>query len=336
MAAVFIFYKKKNIMKTLPLESAHYLYWLQSYEQWLQIIGYSESAIKNWPANVRELLHFLESRHIHHITLIDNQHINQFIGHVKQRMNTARDGALSSSSINTIINAVNSFSSYLNSTGKLILDYTIERAEEDVKMPTVLCIQEIKSMYDVTFLPQRENSLAMGQRDRVIIAIFYGCGLRKMEGTLLNLDDIDLNKKLLFVRKGKGGKQRYVPIASKHAEDIKSYITEGREWFLHAHYARDYTSKHTKRKKASDDGAFFLSQQGGRLTEFYPRLEYLKEKAGIEKQFSLHSLRHSIATHLLQSGMPIEEIARFLGHSTIDSTQIYTHLTITINHNPDG
>jgi integrase/recombinase XerD len=62
----------------------------------------------------------------------------------------------------------------------------------------------------------------MGQRDRALIAVFYGCGLRKMEGTRLNLDDIDLNKKLLFVRNGKGGKQRYVPIASKHAEDIRS------------------------------------------------------------------------------------------------------------------
>jgi len=323
-------------MKNLPLQSAHYLYWLHSYEQWLQIIGYSESAIRNWPVNVRELLHFLESNHVHHITLIENQHINQFIGHVKIRMNTTRDGALSSSSINIIINAVNSFTRYLNTTGNLLLDYTAERAEDDVKMPTVLSIQEIKSLYDATFLPHRENSIAIGQRDRAIIAVFYGCGLRKMEGTRLNLDDIDLNKKLLFVRNGKGGKQRYVPIANKHVEDIRSYIMEGREWFLHKHYARDYTRKHAKRKHASDDGAFFISQTGNRLTEFYPRLSYLKEKADIEKQFGLHSLRHSIATHLLLSGMSIDEISCFLGHSSLDSTQIYTHLTITITHTPDG
>lgn len=157
-----------------------------------------------------------------------------------------------------------------------------------------------------------------------------------MEGTQLNLDDIDLNRKLIFVRRGKGGKQRYVPVASKHADDIRSYIIEGREWFLYHHHSPRYTSKYAKRKQASDDGAFFISQKGCRLTEFYKRLEYLKEKAGIEKQFGLHSLRHSIATHLLQSGMPIEEIARFLGHSTIDSTQIYTHLTNDINFKPDG
>lgn len=323
-------------MKALPLQSNHYLYWLQSYEQWLQIIGYSESAVRNWPVHVRELLHYLENRHIQHITLIDNPHINQFIGHIKNRSNTMREGALSSSSINTIINAVNSFTRYLNTTGKLLLDYTVERAEEDISAPTILTIQEIKRLYDATFLPHRNNSVAIGQRDRAIIAIFYGCGLRKMEGTALNLDDIDLNKKLVFVRRGKGGKQRYVPIASKHAEDIRSYITEGREWFLHEHYARDYNRKYAKRKQVPDDGAFFTSQRGNRMTDFYKRLEYLKEKAGIEKQFGLHSLRHSIATHLLQSGMPIEEIARFLGHSSLDSTQIYTHLTNDLNHEPDG
>jgi integrase/recombinase XerD len=323
-------------MKALSIQSAHYLYWLKSYEQWLQIIGYAEPTINNWPVHVRELLHYLENRHIHHITLVDNHHINEFIGYVKHRSNTARDGALSSSSINTIINAVNSFIRYLNTTGKYVLDYTVERAEEDIKIPVILTIQVIKRLYDATFYPSRENSLAMGQRDRVIIAIFYGCGLRKMEGTLLNLDDIDLNKKLVFVRKGKGGKQRYVPIASKHAEDIRSYITEGREWFLHEHYARDYTRKYAKRKQASDDEAFFISQRGCRMIDFYKLLDCLKERAGIDKPFGLHSLRHSIATHLLQSGMPIEEIARLLGHSTIDSTQIYTHLTNDLNIKPDG
>ncbi len=323
-------------MKTLPLQSAHYLYWLKSYEQWLQIIGYAEPTIKNWPVHVRELLHYLERRHIHHITLVENHHINEFIGYIKHRSNSKAPGALSSSSINTIINAVNSFTRYLNTTGKYVLDYTVERAEEDIKIPVVLTIQDIKRLYDATFFPRRENSLAMGQRDRAIIAIFYGCGLRKMEGTQLNLHDIDLNRRLLFVRKGKGGKQRYVPIASKHAEDIRSYITEGREWFLHEHYARDYTRKYAKRKEVSDEDAFFISQRGCRMIDFYKRLDYLKERAAIDKPFGLHSLRHSIATHLLQSGMVIEEIGRFLGHSTLDSTQIYTHLTNDLNIKPDG
>jgi integrase/recombinase XerD len=313
-------------MKTLPLQSSHYQYLQQSFTQWLQVIGYAEPTVNHWPAHVRELLHFLEGRHLHNITLVNSNHLNDFIDHIKCRSNASKPGALSSSSINTIINAVNSFAKYLNSTGKYVLDYTPERAEDDVAAPVILTIEEIKQLYEVTFLPHRENSIAMGQRDRVIIAIFYGCGLRRMEGIQLNLTDINLNKGLLFVRKAKGGKQRYVPIAAKHVEDIKSYIAEGREWFLYHHYAPKYTGKYAKRKKALDDEALFIGQHGERMKRFYQRLSYLKEKAGIEKQFGLHSLRHSIATHLLNSGMELEEIARFLGHSSLDSTQIYTHL----------
>lgn len=313
-------------MKTLLLQSSHYLYLEKSYQEWLQTIGYADPTVNNWPSHVHELLYYLEGRGIHHITLVNAHHINDFVFHVKYRSNTARPGALSSSSINTIINAVNSFAKYLNSTGKYVLDLTLERVEDDTPVPVVLTVQEIKQLYEATFQPSRENPVAMGQRDRAIIAIFYGCGLRKMEGTLLDISDIDLNKNLLLVRKGKGNKQRYVPIASKHAEDIRQYLQEGRDWFLYEHYAKRYTDKYPKRKEASDQEAFFIGQHGERMMKFYQRLAHLKEMAGIEKSFGLHTLRHSIATHLSMSGMEIEEISRFLGHATLDSTQIYVHL----------
>ncbi len=313
-------------MKTLPLHSAHYQYLETAYCQWLQIIGYADPTVNKWPVHVRELLHYLESRHIHHITVVTATHVQDFIRYIKYRSNHSRPGALSSSSINTIINAVSSFARYLNSTGQYMLDITPIRAEADAAMPVVLTVEEIKQLYEASFLPQRENSLAMGQRDRAIIAVFYGCGLRRQEGIALNLTDIDLGKGLLFVSKGKGGKQRYVPVAARHLEDLRSYITTGREWFVYEHYARDYTNKFAQRKKQADDDALFIGQNGQRMKSFYKRLHCLAEKAGMDKRFGLHTLRHSIATHLLQSGMPIEEIARFLGHASLDSTQLYTHL----------
>jgi integrase/recombinase XerD len=171
----------------------------------------------------------------------------------------------------------------------------------------------------------------MGQRDRAIIAIFYGCGLRRSEGKNLNITDIDLQKQLLFVRKGKGNKQRYVPIAAKHLQDIKDYLQEGREWFLMNNDANEtwQSKRHgvpLVKKINADDTAFFVSQQSVRMREFYQRLEQMKTRAKLEKNLTLHGLRHSIATHLLQSGMDIEEIAKFLGHSSLASTQIYTHI----------
>jgi integrase/recombinase XerD len=314
-------------MKSLSIKSQQYNYLLKSYQEYLQTLGYATGTAESWPIHVREFLHYIESNGITSILNIDSSHITSFIKHIKQRKNKTKDGALSSSSINKIINAVNVFIKFLNSTGKYMVESTAQRAEDNIGERIILSIAEIKQLYEATFLPHRHNTIAIGQRDRAIIAIFYGCGLRRSEGKNLNITDIDVQKQLLFVRKGKGNKQRYVPIATKHLQDIKDYLQEGREWFLQEHYttAKWFTMQQNKKGNA-DDAAFFVSQHGIRMQEFYQRLAQMKKRAMIEKNVTLHGLRHSIATHLLQSGMDIEAIAKFLGHSSLASTQIYTHI----------
>ena len=319
-------------MLSLQIKSPQYNYLLKSYREYLQILGYANPTVQSWPVHVREFLHYIETKGITNILSIETSHINNFIHHIKQRTNRRNKGtALSSSSINKIINAVNVFIKFLNSTGKYIVESTAQRAEESISERIILSVAEVKELYEATFLPHRENSIAIGQRDRAIIAIFYGCGLRRSEGKQLNITDIDLHKRLLFVRKGKGNKQRYVPIASKHLQDIKDYLQEGREWFLYSHTANaqwnsDRHGKSLVKKQAADGEAFFISQFGNRMNEFYQRLEQMKQRAELSKNITLHGLRHSIATHLLQSGMDIEEIAKFLGHASLASTQIYTHI----------
>lgn len=313
-------------MKKLSLQSTHYLYLIQSYREWLQIIGYADPTVSKWPVYVQELLHYLEGRDISSILLVKSQDIGDFFQYLQGRSSQVRPGALSSNHIRSILSAVNSFARYLNSTGKYILDIPSAYLTADTPLQTVLTVAEVMSLYEATFLPHPIGGTAMGQRDRAMIAIFYGCGLRRSEGIYLNCADIDLTKRLLLVRKGKGAKQRYVPIASRHVEDIRAYLEEGREWFQYKHYTRDYTRKFPQKKAVIDQEAFFLGERGTRMQYFYKRLQYLGEKAGILKSFSLHTLRHSIATHLLQGGMNLEDIARFLGHDSLESTQIYTHL----------
>ena len=319
-------------MLSLEIKSTHYNYLLKSYKEYLQVLGYATVTVQSWPIHVREFLHYIETRNIQSIAAIETVHINDFINYIKQRTNRRTQGtALSSSSINKIINAVNVFIKFLNSTGKFIVESTAQRAEDNIGERIILTVAEIKQLYEATFLPQRINSIAIGQRDRAIIAIFYGCGLRRSEGKQLNITDIDLQKRLLFVRKGKGNKQRYVPIAAKHLTDIKDYLQEGREWFLLNNDINDMwqNKRHGKplqKKENADSTAFFVGIFGNRMNEFYQRLEQMKQRAEIEKNVTLHGLRHSIATHLLQSGMDIEEIAKFLGHSSLASTQIYTHI----------
>ena len=136
----------------------------------------------------------------------------------------------------------------------------------------------------------------------------------------------------MFVRKGKGNKQRYVPIASKHLTDIKDYLQESREWFLMNNDANEtwQSKRHgvpLVKKINADDAAFFINIFGERMQHgFDQRIKQLQQRAEVKKPITLHGLRHSIATHLLQSGMDIEEIAKFLGHSSLASTQIYTHI----------
>jgi integrase/recombinase XerD len=316
-------------MKSLIIKSTHYKYLLKSYSEYLQTTGYAKKTVKAWPIHVQEFLHYIESKNIVHITSIETNHINDFIQHIKQRKNKSRAGALSSSSINSIINATNAFAKFINASGKYMLDLTMHRETTNTAEKTILTIQEVKQLYEATFLPYEWDNIAMGQRDRAIIALYYGCGLRRGEGVNLNIADINLQERLLFVRKAKGNKQRLVPIASKHLQDISDYIKEGREWFLQYHHSEWQNKRNgvPLPKKEDDTGnALIINQFGERFLQPEWRLKYLHKKAALEKNITLHGLRHSIATHLLQSGMSIEDIAKFLGHSSLVSTQIYTHI----------
>ena len=145
-----------------------------------------------------------------------------------------------------------------------------------------------------------------------MLSVFYGCGLRLQEGASLDMNDVLHDKRLLYVRRGKGYKERYVPVAGQPYLDIRDYIEQGRPELL-------------KRPCA----ALFIDANKGRpisKQSLYMRIKALSRKANIRKEVGTHTLRHSIATHLLQSGMKLERIAAFLGHAALDSTQIYTHL----------
>ncbi|HET6243912.1 MAG: tyrosine-type recombinase/integrase [Bacteroidetes bacterium] len=323
-------------MKHLHLKSSNFKHLEQGFKEWLDILGYAETTVNTLPVHVRELLNYLETiKQITHITQVKPRHISEFIKYLKTRRNNMYGGSLSASHINKSIQSINTFARYLNQTGKSVIDIITKRMTNDVDERTILTGKEIKTLYEASFEPHPTfNSKAMGQRDRAIIAIFYGCGLRKDEGTKLDITDIDLIKGLVFVRKGKGNKQRYVPIAQKHLEDLRSYIEEGRYWYLQDNRTAWHVKKGMKKENA-DSLALLLNVEGKRMKSFDARFKYLKEKTEIEKQFSTHSLRHSIATHLLQSGMPIEEIAKFLGHSSLESTQIYTHIVNTLKKQED-
>lgn len=148
--------------------------------------------------------------------------------------------------------------------------------------------------------------------------------LRHKQYVNMNLSQVDLNKGELVIINTKSRKERLVPLIGRAKDDLEEYILEGRYWFTLNHAQVTYRDK--KLNNAVKD-ALILNQKGGRLTRgFYDRLNILKQRSNIQKPVTPHLLRHSIATHLMAAGMKIEDIKDFLGHQSLESTQVYIHL----------
>src|SRR5690606_14749992 len=150
------------------------------------------------------------------------------------------------------------------------------------------------------------------------LGILYGCGLRRQEAVRLNARDVHFKSGLLYVREGKGGKKRIVPLSKAVQADLKDYYYHQRPQLL------NYNNPDSLQ-------AFMLNKYGTRMQGFTWRDEIKKliTAAELNEQITLHHFRHAIATHLLESGMKTEQVKDFLGHKSIVTTQTYTHITTT-------
>ena len=280
----------------------------ESFEKWLKTLEYAESTVYASVRYVNDFFFYLKSAEINHLEAIQPETLTNYHKHLQNRKNKRFSCGLSDNYITGNINAIKRFGRYLQETGKPFFEIPIKTKQDKETTKTILTLKEIKALYKAC-----DNSI-LGIRDRATLSIYYGCGLRRSEGINLNLTDILLKEKRVYVRKGKNYKERYVPMTEAVKDDLENYIYVARE--------KIRSFKNTK------PGALFLSMQVKRLcgNALINRIHKLAESAGIQKEIGLHTLRHSIATHLLQSGMTLEEVKQFLGHSSLESTQIYTHL----------
>ncbi len=308
-------------MKKLVLQNDSYQYIEQSFREWLDILGYSSSTVYNLPNHVRELLHYLEQHHIDHITQLDNHIIKAHYEHIKQRGNERLGGALSNGSLNKHLQALYKFTDYLRQSGRMTLPkLNIAWEHDDTGEIETLTPEEIQELYKATYGYNEHTRLSLlNARDRALLTIYYGCGLRRNEGYHLDLSDIDFDKRVLHVRKGKANRERFVPFNKTNSLYLQEYVYDSRPQM-------------TFDKRIN---AFFISMKGKRMNtgSMALRLKILQQRSNDvylqDKNVRLHVLRHSIATHLLQNGMPLEKISKFLGHNSLESTQVYTHLVDT-------
>lgn len=316
-------------MKRLTLHNPSYKLLEYSFQDWLITINYSSSAIESYPVLMRELFYWLEQAGQTDIKALTPQQVTAFFGEWQQRKNQRSGAGLSAAYINTMANTLLCFAKYLKATGEHTITLNLKRAVTISTSKTILTPEEIKALYQAC-----DVSHPLGLRDRAMLSLYYGCGLRKNEGSQLDVTDIHLQTSLVHVRAGKLGQERYVPVTAQNLRIIQDYLA-ARDWFLYHHSV--YLDKYDYRRKKprADDQAFFVNIFGTRMNAFGQRLDILRQASGIDKAFSLHSLRHSIATHLLQAGMSLPSIAQFLGHRSLESTQIYTHILDEYQQQPD-
>jgi len=275
----------------------------------LERLGYSKGSRHMLPSCVAEFLQQLEAKGIYQLHQVDPVHIQEHYEYLTQRPHKRKPGGLSSVMINHHIYSIRVFLNYLEQTGIItenpISGLVFPRPER--KPREILTIKEIKQLYEA----------AESYREKAIIGIFYGCGLRRSEGAALNIRDISFKSSLLYVREGKGKKRRVIPINENVKEDFRNYYYTERN---------NYTTRNTG--KPENIQAFILSSQGSRMSAntYNKKVKELVKRAEIDKEISLHGLRHSIATHLLDKGLPVEHVRDFLGHKHLESTQIYTRI----------
>lgn len=312
-------------MKKLPIKSQSFQYIEIAFREWLDVLGYASTSVYGMPNNIRELFYYLEQNGIHHITQLETKHIKEYYNDLKTRPNITRGGGLSSAYLNKHQQALTKFTEYLRKTGKMTLpNLNLRKEAEQKKEITTLTPEEVQELYkaagNVPNYTGKSKRLWLYEkisiRDKAMLSVFYGCGLRRNEGVQLNIDDINWDRNILHVKKGKNYKERFVPFNNTNKKYLQDYLYESRPYF-------------TKDNKTE---SFFLSQKGKRMQgqSLMIRLKILLQRTQNihikEKEITLHTLRHSIATHLMQAGMKIENISQFLGHSSLESTQIYTHL----------
>ncbi len=269
---------------------------IEKFRNYLIQIGHNQSTVYMLPSLILEFLIF--TRKGAKPEDIITEDIHHFMEHLHVRPLKRRSGVLSDAMKNHYAYALRTFFIWMESTDQIesnpASNYEFTHYKHKEREP--LTQSEIKKLFDAT-----DN-----YRDKSLLHLFYSCGLRRTEGVKLEVNDIDLNKKLLYVREGKGCKRRVIPITGIVRKDFYYYLE--------------------KERAQTNTNAFILGYMGkGMRGDMMNRvIQRLGKKAGITKEFSLHYLRHSIATHLLEQGLRIEYVQNFLGHSGIESTQIYT------------
>ena len=234
---------------------------------------------------------------------------NVTLGHIRSYIRQLNDRGMAANSIKRAVSSIRTYHNFLVAEGHMQDNpaQLLDTPKVPKKLPNVLTIQEIDQILSI--IPDKEP---MARRDLAIYEMMYSCGLRVTELCDFKTRDILWDSEMIRV-KGKGDKQRFVPIGPIARENLKNYLNHERPSLA---------------DKNPNVPEVFLSRNGRKLTRMmiWILLKKWSEAAGIQKEVSPHTLRHSFATHLLEGGADLRSVQVMLGHADIATTQVYTHL----------
>ena len=279
--------------------------WKQSIKEFKSYLrierSLSDNTIDSYLRDIQKLANFSEEKDLNELQITKTE-VKEFISEINKEGISAR-------SQSRIISGIKAFYKYLILEDYLKVNPTelIESPKIGMKLPDTLSIEEIDSLISAIDL-----SHPQGERNRAILEVLYSCGLRVSELTNLKLSNIRFKEGYVKVL-GKGNKERFAPIGSSAIKFLNIYLNEIRN--------------HQDIKKGSED-IVFLNRRGNKLTRvmIFTIIKQLAEKIGMKKKISPHTFRHSFATHLIEGGADLRAIQEMLGHESITTTEIYTHL----------
>lgn len=268
--------------------------------------GLAKNTIVSYKRDLKSYIVYM--RNIEQLTslnMVQRPQIVHFLSHLK-------DAGKASKTLARHIASIRAFHHFLLREKAVDHDPTvhIESPQHERSLPKVLSMKEVETLLDSPKLIDH-----FGYRDKAMLELMYATGIRVSEMISLKIADIHLT--MGFIRcMGKGSKERIIPIGKSATVAIEDYLEKGRPKLL--------------AKKHRDD-SLFLNHHGKGLTRqgFWKILKSLAKEAGIEKELTPHTMRHSFATHLLENGADLRAVQEMLGHADISTTQIYTHVTKT-------
>jgi integrase/recombinase XerD len=276
----------------------------KGYENYLRLEkSLSQNSVSAYINDINKLINYLDKFHSKVTPVkVKLEHLKEFIAWLNEKEISPRTQART-------ISGIKSFYKYLMVEGKVTTDPTslLESPKIGRKLPDVLSIEEIDHLIDGVDLDKSE-----GQRNKAMLETLYSCGLRVSELVSLKITNLYFDQGFIRVE-GKGNKERLVPVSGKAIEEVERYMSGYRK---RLNVAKD------------SENILFLNRRGQKLSRVmvFTIIKGLAKKTGLQKSISPHTFRHSFATHLINGGADLRAVQEMLGHESILTTEIYTHL----------